>query len=141
LNHGGKFTDGTPAAMKADVKAHRGAAFGDFYGTGLMDVVVSALGEKAELWRNTTSRAGNWIEFRLHGTRSNRDGIGAVIRVDKQWNSMTSSVSYASSNLVPVHFGVAGTTELNDVEIRWPSGRLQKLSHIRVNQILNVTEP
>ena len=141
LNHGGKFSDGTPVAMKADVKAHRGAAFGDFYGTGLMDVVVSALGEKAELWKNTTSQPGNWIEFRLHGTHSNRDGIGAVIRVDKQWNSMTSAVSYASSSLIPVHFGVAGETELNDVEIRWPSGRQQRLNHIRVNQILDVTEP
>ncbi len=141
LNHSGKFSDGTPAAMKADVKAHRGAAFGDFNGSGLIDVVVSALGEKAELWRNTTSHPGNWIEFRLHGTRSNRDGIGASIRFNGQWNSMTSSISYASSSLVPVHFGVGSVNELNGIEIHWPSGRQQRLNHIAVNQILDVSEP
>ncbi len=141
LNHSGQFVDGTPASMKADVKAHRGAAFGDFDGSGLMDVVVSALGEKAELWRNTSTNSGNWIEFRLQGTRSNRDGIGTTIRVGNQWNSMTSSVSYASSSLGPVHFGVGAATELNDIEIRWPSGKVQRLNHVKANEILDVREP
>ena len=141
LNQGGKFVEGTPASMKSSVRAHRGAAFGDFEGNGLMSVAVSALGDKAELWRNTTSHAGNWIEFRLHGRRSNRDGLGATIRVDKQWNLMTSAVSYASSSLGPVHFGVGAATQLNDIEIRWPSGIRQRLSGITVNQILDVQEP
>ncbi|MDQ2949486.1 MAG: VCBS repeat-containing protein, partial [Acidobacteriota bacterium] len=64
VNVGGKFSDQTPAEFKASVKAHRGAAFGDFDGDGRMDVVVSALGEGAELWRNGTSNAGNWVAFR-----------------------------------------------------------------------------
>ena len=141
FNQAGKFVDATPAAMKASIKAHRGAAFGDFDGSGLIGVVVSALGEKAELWRNTTAHAGNWVEFRLRGKRSNRDGLGATIRVGAQWNIMTSAVSCASSSLGPVHFGVGPATELNDVEIHWPSGHRQKLSGLAVNRIIDVQEP
>jgi enediyne biosynthesis protein E4 len=141
LNADGKFSEATPDAMKAAAKAHRGAAFADFNGDGRMDVVVSALGGPAELWENTTPNPGNWVEFRLHGTRSNRDGIGARIRVGKQWNDMTSAVSYASASLIPVHFGIGTARELNDVEIRWPSGRTQRLSHVSVNHVVDVTEP
>jgi enediyne biosynthesis protein E4 len=140
-NAAGKFTDETPPAMKAVRRAHRGAAFGDFDGDGRVDVVVSSLGEAAELWRNTTTNAGNWVAFRLKGTRGNRDGIGARIRVGKQWNEMTSAVSYASSSLVPVYFGVGKEHELEAVEIRWPSGRVQQLHHVPVNRIVDVSEP
>jgi len=140
-NFGGKFTDLTAETMKTAVKAHRGAAFGDFNGDGRLDVVVSALGENAELWENTTANKANWIEFRLTGTHSNRDGIGARIRVGKQWNEMTSAFSYASASLIPVHFGIGDVRELNDVEIRWPSGRIQRLDHLTVNRIIDVKEP
>ncbi len=141
LNTGGKFGDATPSTMNADVAAHRGAAFGDFNRDGRMDIVVSALGALAELWENTTAGAGNWIAFRLTGTKSNRDGIGARIRVGTQWNEMTSAVSYASSSLIPVHFGVGKAEMLNNVEIRWPSGRVQRLGHLRANRVWDFTEP
>ena len=141
VNIGGKFSDGTPQAFKTAVKAHRGAAFGDFDGDGRMDVVVSSLAEPAELWENTTPNAGNWIAFRLTGTKSNRDGIGARIRVGKQWNEMTSAVSYASSSFIPVHFGIGEAKSLDEVEIRWPSGRIQHLKHPPVNRVIDVREP
>lgn len=140
-NIDGKFVDCTPDAMKNEKKAHRGAAFGDFDGDGRLDLIVSALGEPAEFWQNTTPNAGNWIAFRLIGTTSNRDGIGARIRVGKQWNEMTSAVSYASASLIPVHFGIGSETEVNDVEIRWPSGRVQRLNHLAANRVVAVTEP
>ena len=140
-NSGGTFAGATPRAMEASVAAHRGAAFGDFDGDGRMDIVVSALGSPAELWRNTTASGANWIAFRLHGTKSNRDGIGAKIRVGKQWNDMTSAVSYASASLIPVHFGVGTLRTIQTVEIVWPSGRLQQLQQLPVNRIIDVTEP
>ena len=140
-NSGGKFSEETPDGMKASPRAHRGAAFGDFDGDGRVDLVVSALGETAELWRNTTANSSNWIAFRLTGTRSNRDGIGAWIRVGKQWNEMTSAVSYASASLVPVHFGLGTEREVNDVEIHWPSGRVQRLNHPTANRTVDVKEP
>src|SRR5205814_7251049 len=140
-NQAGKFSDGTPESFKTAVKAHRGAAFGDFNGDGRMDVVVSALGEPAELWENTTASAGNWVAFKLTGTKSNRDGIGARIRVGKQVNEMTCAVSYASASLIPVHFGVGEAKVLDDVEIRWPSGRVQHLKNVPVNRVTEVKEP
>lgn len=140
-NAGGKFSDCTPDTMGAKRKAHRGAAFADLNGDGRVDVVVSALGELAELWENTTGGVGNWIEFRLSGVRSNRDGIGARIHLGNQWNEMTSSVGYASASLVPVHFGVGNAKQIEGVEIRWPSGTVQKLGRFSVNQVMDVQEP
>src|SRR2546426_319041 len=77
-------------------RAHRGAAFADFNNDGRIDVVVSALGEAPELWENITVGENTWLIFKLQGTKSNRDGIGAEIRVDGQANQMTSALSYAS---------------------------------------------
>jgi hypothetical protein len=141
VSAGGKFSDQTPSEFKSALKAHRGAAFGDFDGDGRIDVVVSALGDSAELWKNNTSGAGNWVAFRLKGTRSNRDGLGTTIRVGRQWNQMTSAVSYASASLIPVHFGLGDAKSVGDVELRWPSGRVQRLTQVPLNQIVNVTEP
>lgn len=140
-NTAGKFTPDSESGFQASVKAHRGAAFGDFNGDGLMDIVVSSLGDRSEIWKNISISSGNWIAFRLTGTRSNRDGIGANIRVGKQWNDMTSAVSYASASLIPVHFGLGAAKEANDVEIHWPSGTIQRFAHLPANRIIEVTEP
>jgi enediyne biosynthesis protein E4 len=140
-NVAGKFVEATPASLQGSVKAHRGCAFADFDGDGRMDVVVSALGEQAEVWRNTTPGAQNWIAFRLQGTGANRDGIGARIRIGNQWNEMTSAVSYASSSLIAVPFGIGKTVRVDDAEIRWPDGRVQHLRNVAANQIVDVKEP
>jgi hypothetical protein len=103
LNKGGKFEAVVDSGMVGSVRAHRGAAFADFDGDGRIDVVVSALGEPAELWRNVTPNAGHWLILKLRGTKSNRDGIGAVVRIGKQVNHMTTSFGYASSSC----FGVS----------------------------------
>jgi hypothetical protein len=141
INEAGKFADGTSEALRAAAEAHRGAAFGDLNADGTIDVVVSALEAPAEIWQNTTPKSGNWIAFRLKGSTSNRDGIGARIRLGKQWNEMTSSLGYASSSLGPVHFGLGAATTADDVEIRWPSGRVQRLKAPAVNRVIEVTEP
>ena len=73
-------------------------------------MVVTALGENAELWMNRSEGAGHWLDIALEGTKSNRDGIGARIKVvtsaGAQYNHMTTSVGYASSSYGPVHFGL-----------------------------------
>ena len=123
---------------------HRGVAFGDFDGDGRVDVVVTALGKNAELWMNRTENAGHWLDAALQGTKSNRDGIGAWIKVvtsaGAQYNHMTTSVGYASSSYGPVHFGLGADKDAKLVEIHWPSGIVQTLREVAGDRVLNVKE-
>ncbi len=122
-------------------RAHRGCAFADFNGDGKIDVVVSSLAEPAELWENVSPGANHWLILKLVGTRSNRDGIGARVRIGNQWNHMTTAVSYASSSHFGVHFGLGNTTVIDKMEIRWPSGISQTLHNVTADRVLEVHEP
>jgi enediyne biosynthesis protein E4 len=140
-NTGGVFQDVSTEAGLTLVNAHRGAAFADFDGDGRVDAVVSSLGAPAELWQNVSPEPRHWLILRLHGTKSNRDGIGARIRIADQYAEMTTAVGYASSSAWGVHFGLNGMAQVPKIEIRWPSGALQILQDVRADQVLTVTEP
>jgi hypothetical protein len=122
---------------------HRGAAFGDFDNDGRVDVVVSRIGEKPLLLRNTSSPDKHWLGLKLEGQRSNRDGIGAWIKVrtagGEQWNQVTTAVGYASASDVRGHFGL-GEYVRATVEIHWPSGVLQELGEISGDRYVTVRE-
>jgi hypothetical protein len=121
-------------------EAHRGAAFADFNNDGKIDVVVSALGAPGELWENVSPVQNNWIILKLVGTKSNRDGIGARVRIGSQYNHMTTAVGYASSSHFGVHFGLGNKQKIEEIEIRWPSGIVQVLKDVKPNQVLQVRE-
>ncbi len=132
------------AEFLAGEALHRGAAFGDFDRDGRVDVVVTRLNESPLVLRNT-SVAGNWIELRLVGHRSNRDGIGASIHLVSasggQWNRATTSVGYGGSSDRVVHFGLGKDTRVDSLQVHWPSGIVQELRDVPVNRFETIDEP
>jgi hypothetical protein len=142
LNRG----DGTFGIVTLPGEAlHRGCAFGDLNGDGRIDAVVTRLNEAPLVLLNTSEESGNWIRFRLRGTRSNRDGLGAWIRIEtetgKQWNRATTSVGYGGSSEATVHFGLGTATKVTKAVIRWPSGTVQELKDLEVSRVREVVEP
>jgi hypothetical protein len=126
-------------------RRHRGSAIGDLNGDGRLDVVISALAAPAEIWINDTAGANHWLEFRLQGVKSNRDGIGARIKVvaggSAQYNHVSFAAGYASASAGPTHFGLGAHASADLVEIRWPSGVVQSLKNVAADRVLAVKEP
>jgi hypothetical protein len=125
--------------------AHRGCAFGDLNNDGKIDVVVSAIGDSAELLYNTTQNKNHWILIDTIGVKSNRDGIGTRIKVTGesglvQYNHVTTAGSFASSSDKRVHFGLGVDKRISEIELRWPSGTVQVLRNVKADQLLKITE-
>jgi hypothetical protein len=124
---------------------HRGSAVGDLNADGRLDVVTTALSAPAELWLNGSPGDSHWLELRLEGTASNRDGIGARIKVTAggrvQYNHVSFAAGYASSSAAPTHFGLGAAASANLVEIRWPSGLVQELRDVAADRVIRVKEP
>jgi hypothetical protein len=147
LGPSGKFQALTEEAgfTAATSARHRGCAFGDFDGNGRIDAVVTSLDHDAELWMNRSPGSNHWLDVALQGVKSNRDGIGARIKVvtasGTQYNHQTSSVCYASSSLGPVHFGLGKDDVASTVEITWPSGIVQTLHKVPADRLFKAVEP
>lgn len=138
---GGRFRDATAeAGLDAAAAVHRGCGIADFDGDGRLDVVVLVLGDRAELWQNTTPSAHGWLVVRLRGRTSNRDGIGATVTIGDQVRTMSTAAGYASSSHAGMHFGLGPAPGAVRVDVRWPSGIRQTLESVKPNQVLEVTE-
>lgn len=136
-NAGGRFERAALPPLPA--AAGRGVAFGDMNNDGSMDAVVSVLGGAPLVLRGRPGKA-HWLTLQLEGTRSNRDGIGATVRVAGQTVYATTSGSYLAAGDKRLHFGLGAAARVA-VEIGWPSGRSQKLAGVPVDQVLKVKEP
>lgn len=142
LNQGGKtflsVLFGTPAQ-------HRGVALGDFDGDGRVDAVVSALNEPARLYRNRMGGGRNWVALRLRGTKSNRDAIGARVRLVAggmtQYNHVSTSTGYQCSSEQTLRFGIGSAAKADEVEITWPGGRKLVLRDVPAGRIIEAVEP
>jgi hypothetical protein len=125
---------------------HRGSAFVDLNNDGFMDLVVTGLGEKPRILRNNGLSRNHWLLLDLRGHKSNRDGIGAKIKVTTGsgrtlYNHVTTSVGFMSSSDRRAHFGLGKEISVAKVEISWPSGVVQQLEKVKADQILTVEEP
>jgi enediyne biosynthesis protein E4 len=126
-------------------RRHRGSVFGDLNHDGKLDLIVTALSARAEIWMNDSPGDNHWLEIALQGTKSNRDGIGAKVRIvaggQSQFNYMTTASGYASSSAGPVHFGLGSAKIVDEVEVDWPSGVKQMFQRVPADQVLKVKEP
>ena len=126
-------------------KRHRGSAVGDFNRDGKLDVVVTALSAPAEIWINDSPGSNHWIELALEGTKSNRDAIGAKVKITvagvSQWDHVSHAAGYASSSAVPLHFGLGAANSIDQIEIQWPSGVKQVLKDVAGDRIVRIKEP
>ena len=122
----------------------RGCASGDFDNDGDLDVLVSSCGGKPQLFRNDGGNANHWLEILLIGTKSNRDGVGARVKVTAGdlavHDQRKGGMSYQSAQDPRLHFGLGDHTQVDAVEIIWPSGMVTKLEKLKADQILAVKE-
>ncbi len=141
----GKFQEVTQqvGSVFAAPKVARGAAYADIDNDGNLDLLVTTNGGRVYLFRNEGG-ANHSLRVKLEGTKSNRDGIGAVVRVgagnDKQWQMVKSGSSYLSQSELVLTFGLGDKTKADSVEIQWPSGQLDKLTNINAGQTVTVEE-
>jgi hypothetical protein len=119
--------------------AGRGAAFGDLNNDGWIDAIATTLGGRPHVFVNNGGKL-HWLTITLRGTRSNRDGFGARVRVNGQTRFATAAGSYLSSNDKRLHFGL-GLAETAEIEVLWPSGIRQTVSNIHSDQFLEIREP
>lgn len=146
-NIAGKFVDVSNISgdIFHDAWVGRGLAIGDIDNDGRIDAVLTTNGGGVHILHNETPTANHWITLRLVGHKSNRDGIGAVVKLvtnqGSQWVTATTAGSYLSASDPRVHFGLGTTTVAESLEIHWPSGIVQTLANVKADRQVQVDEP
>lgn len=124
----------------------RGSAFVDLNNDGFLDIVVTSLNQKPRILMNSANNGNHWLLLELTGTRSNRDAIGAQVKLvtpsgRSLYNHVTTSVGFMSSSDRRLHFGLGSENKAASIEIRWPGGKTQTFKETAGDLWLKVTEP
>ena len=142
----GKFQDvsTTGGAVLQQKTVGRGACFADYDDDGKVDAFLVNLGGPGKLLHNTTAGGGHWLEVRLIGTKSNRDGIGATVEVAAngmtQKSERVAGAGYLGQNDWRLHFGLGSATQAERITIRWPGGTQQILENVAADRVIEVRE-
>ena len=145
-NRDGTFTEvaaqlGAPFLEKG---VARGAVFGDLDNDGDVDIVINNLDGAAQVLRNDGGNTSNSVLIKTVGVKSNRDGIGARVKVVSgdlaQIDEVRSGDSYISQSDLRLHFGLEKRTKIDLIEVRWPSGTVDKINNVNANKILTIKE-
>jgi len=145
-NVGGTFENTTerlgPDVLRARVS--RAAAFGDYDNDGDLDVLVSNNGQAAELLRNDGGNTNHWVQIHLIGAASNRDGVGARVTVVAgdltQYDQRKGGMSYQAAHDPRLHFGLGKRTRVDRIEVRWPSGKTDRIENVDADQAIAIQE-
>ena len=146
-NTGKKFVDvsGISGDIFHEAWVGRAMAIGDIDNDGRIDAVVTTNGGPPHILLNQTPTTNHWITLHLTGHKSNRDGIGALVKLStaqgSQWVTATTSSSYLSASDPRVHFGMGDSAVASSIEIHWPSGIVQTLTNVKGDQQIQVDEP
>jgi hypothetical protein len=123
--------------------AGRGLATADFFNDGQVGMAVNCRGEAPVILRNEGT-ANHWVEVLLIGTKSNRDGTGAVLKLTSegvvQVDQAKGGTSYMSASDPRIHFGLGKRSKIDSLQITWPSGQVDKLANVPVDAIIAVKE-
>ena len=143
--HGFEDVSAVSGAALQEPWVGRGMAIGDINNDGRVDAVVTTNDGPVHMLMNMTSNQNHWLTLELVGHRSNRDAIGAEVKLvtatGSQFATVTTASSYLSSSDKRVHFGLGSANEAQSIEIRWPSGIVQNLQHVRGDRIMRIEEP
>lgn len=143
----GTFTDAAAkggAYFRTKIRA-RGSAVADYDNDGRMDIIVTTMGDRPFLLHNCDKSGNHWLTLDLEGTKSNRDGFGAKVKVTTGGKTYFAESRCAFGFLMQsdrrLHFGLGKATAVDRIEIRWPSKQVQELTDVKADQILKVREP
>jgi len=122
----------------------RGSAVADFDNDGDLDIAISNSNDRPELLRNDGGNANHWLEVMLMGVKSNRDGRGAALKLSTEgfveYRQAQGGMSYMSAQDPRIHFGLGQRKTVESLEITWPSGVVDKLANVPIDQVITIKE-
>jgi len=146
-NTGNKAFENASAAVGAAFArpiVARGAAYADYDRDGDLDVLLTTNHGPAYLYHNDGGNQNNWISIRTRGVKSNRSGIGAIVRIQsaggRQWSTVRSGSSYCSQSDLAITFGLGRDPVVTSVDVEWPSGAKDHLTNVPIKQFLTIEE-